>query len=112
MSATDRLLEAARLTTGPVPAIAAYLAELSDDRWTDLDDLAGELLSRWSDVSADDLDRGISVSLAITQSRLAEVRSAGQTRVEHVRQTKGALKAAEMIASAWASHNTGMWRGA
>ena len=93
------------------PPIAAYLAELSDDRWANLDALAGDLLSRWFDVPPGDLDRGISVSLAITQSRLAEVRSAGQIRVEQVRESEGTLAAAEMIASAWSSHNGEIWRG-
>lgn len=91
-------------------AVAAYLADLPDSRWSDLQGLAEAALSKWFDVAPADLELGISISLVLAQADRAEHRSPAQERIAQARAEEGTLRAAEMIASFWSTHNAGKWR--
>lgn len=87
------------------PAIGAYLSGLPDEAWADLHEIAGGIFAEWPAANRREVDRGISISYAITRARLAESRSPGQARIEEARCAEGPLAAAEMIARDWATHN-------
>ncbi|NNM71522.1 hypothetical protein [Enterovirga aerilata] len=84
--------------------VATYLAGLPDSAWSDLHDLAGDVLGRFPGLSRAELERGIAISLEIARARTAETRTPRQDEILQALADSGAAGAAALIGGGWASH--------